>query len=345
MANYSEDLRKIMNRLDESTQVKILDEAALAEEILGEDFVDDIQNMFGKTGTSIKAALGNNQAKGEKARDQLRSRFEKEWKEFLGRTDRKGSMEDMLAFLVKRVGFQPNDLNTIIGSNVAPAAQDAADEVDDVEDDEAEEVQVDKTPDPNPEKEASGPKFTHEDGTTDLKAVRKELSKMKPGERLEVNGKTYFIPADDEDVEVGTRTVPAESIGESILMEFDIRKPLNLNYVRKILNRAAAHAFDTYLMNRPSDAGAYGGYDQGEEGEGDGEDNTGGPNSNEKTSGTGNVNLNKMWASLQKEGLEREDIRELRQMIGSTRSLRSVKDPAAVKMLAAVGYAFLKARK
>lgn len=354
MASYSEDLRKIMNRLDESAQTKLLDEEELISEeelvdlLLGEDIIDDIQDKLSRTGTSVKA-LVSTKAKGAKARDQLRNRFEKEWKEYLGRTDRKGSMEDMLAFLTKRVGFQPTDLNTIIGSNVAPQAQAAAEEPDEKPEKSMDtEVKVDKTPDPNPEKEGSGPAFTNPDGSTDMKAVRKALSKMKPGERLEVNGKTYFVAGADDNVDVGVRTVPAESIeeadllGEGVLMEFDIRKPLNMDFVRKILNRAAAHAFDTYLLNRPSNAGAYGSYDDGDEVEGGNGQQAGAPDQDPNTDG---VNLKRMWDSLQKEGLEREDIRELKQLVSSTRSLRTVKDPASVKMLAAVGYAFLKARK
>lgn len=358
MTSYSEDLRNIMNRLDtiEETAEETFGSGDAAR-ILEEDFTTD-----------IKAIFGDEHAKGSKARELLAKRFSKEWKDFLGRTDRSGTPEDMERFLLKRVGFDPADLDVILGkglsapdqstAKVTTAKADGSKSDDREEPIDQDEMEVQAAPETDPkEKNSDDARFRKSDGTVDMRAVRKELSKMNPGERLHIDGKTYFVGGDDEHVPTGTRTVPAESLeerdmlGERQLMEFDIRKPISGNTVKSILNRAAAHAFDTYLMNRPSDAGAYGGYEGGEE-EGDGGHHTlggssrsAGARSTNAAKVGGNIDLDRMWRAIENEGLDTDDVKTLKQVVSSTRGLKSIKDPGDVKMLAAIGYAFLKARK
>lgn len=66
--------------------------------------------------TKVLASLGNNKAKGQDERNQLIKMMKGSWDQWIGRTGLSGNIEDMKKYLYDVVGFEPNEINQIIGT-------------------------------------------------------------------------------------------------------------------------------------------------------------------------------------------------------------------------------------
>lgn len=92
MANNSDDIRRLMNLM----------EAATKEPVLLEGWVD-----------TLKSKLKGNM--GEKQRRQMADELAKEWYEWLGKTKRDGTLNDMTRFMTHRIGFNDRDIDHVLG--------------------------------------------------------------------------------------------------------------------------------------------------------------------------------------------------------------------------------------
>lgn len=94
------DIRNLMNLLD----------SVLAPELPSQTMILN-EGPF----TGLKAAMGDSRAQGELQRADLADRMAREWKVWLGQTNRTGTIEDMVQYLHVRVGLEPDDIRIIMG--------------------------------------------------------------------------------------------------------------------------------------------------------------------------------------------------------------------------------------
>lgn len=73
-----------------------------------------VENPF----TNILASLGNGRSQGENDRKKLVKTMTRYWNQWIGRTGLPGNIDDMKKFLYDVVGFEPNEINKILGIKV-----------------------------------------------------------------------------------------------------------------------------------------------------------------------------------------------------------------------------------
>lgn len=263
MANNSDDIRRLMKLMESAQNSTLL-----------EGWVD-----------SLKSKLGGNM--GAKQRKEMAGELSKEWYEWLGRTNRQGTLTDMTRFMTHRIGFNDQDIDIVLkNSGFGPQ------EVDDAEQ-EAEDQPSDQAPAPKaqPANDAFDPeegvplpkdlentklsdhakygldvekaddevetkeivedprKYQQANGEWDRKKISAKLGKLPPGSKLTL-GKSTFSRT------VGSKATKFandknESINEAGQAQLGDNDVLPKKVVAQIMDASAAQVNDEYLLNGP----------------------------------------------------------------------------------------------
>lgn len=143
--NYNpNDMRSIINIINESVE---LTEAPLSQKI---------KNGIART----KAAMGSNAAKGEVDSIELANKLDAAFKQYLGRTGKKGTLKDIANFLVSpSVGFDKNSVMNILKPKMEPMVNGNQNQDDSQE-----------NPEPQPQQEQPEPEENNQETETEAPA-------------------------------------------------------------------------------------------------------------------------------------------------------------------------------
>jgi len=231
VANNSDDIRRLMNLME-----------GIREPTLLEGWVDGLKNK-------IHGHLGNQQRK------QMANELKKEYYTWLGQTDRRGTIDDMVRFMAYRIGFKDDDIEAVLSrigydSNEIESAEDDEEEDrpeqtirkgSEVQDDPEEEPESDEPKEP--EEVTDDPrKYKASNGEWDRKRISARLDKLPLGTKL-VLGSSKFVRS------LGDK---AEQTAESIVEDNGSDELISKEMVNQIMDASATRVNDQYLLNGPA---------------------------------------------------------------------------------------------
>jgi hypothetical protein len=234
VANDSENIRRLLNLM----------EAAASEPTLVEGWVQNIKDKI-------------DQRMGQKERQEMAGRLNKEWMKWLGQTDREGNLEDMVRFMNARIGFTDEDIKAVLTKAAMPVSDEEINDAeegpekealgDDGSDDKGYHPDMDRPVSKNGGEDSENPRdYQKDDGTWDKAKISQKLNSMPEGSLLRVGG-TAFRKKDGKIQSKKAATVNTESVQVN---EADDNK-LSDASVKMIMDLSAAHVNDEYLLNGP----------------------------------------------------------------------------------------------
>lgn len=330
MASESERIRQLMDLL-ESTPVPI---------ILNEGWLQNLKNK------KIRK-LGN------KERQEMAGRLKAEWLKWLGQTGREGAMDDMQRFMKMRIGFEDNDIDSVLSTSMP---QETADEGNAPQQDSEEdgtpvptdlnrklsdfgEVGIKVEPNDNkkePNEIIDNPrKYQIANGDWDRKKISAKLDKMGMGDKLTLGSSTF------------SRSIGDAPANESI-MEAEENEILGDEDVDAIFDSAAAYINDEYLLNGPRNDQASAAADAAAAGLGNRSRGRNG-NGNYNDRGqmpSGQYDTKEMLAILQSElSVSKNKLQQITNHVKTTSSEGyTAMQRSDLDLLSRIGYALLRAR-
>lgn len=262
MANNSDDIRRILNLMESVAQTTLL-----------EGWVSNLADKF------------NGKSLGNKERAQMADELKKEYYQWLGQTNRSGTIDDMNRFMTHRVGFNDSDIDTVLSKAgvTAPEAE-AEPEADadqkiktgaelggkkkpgfdpeegvpvpdnlDTKMSDFKDLGIEKTKADNkeePQEVIDNPKkYQLAGGDWDRKKISKKLDGMPLGAKLTLGQTTFARTVGDDATDFYNDRadgVPVESINEAAA-----EGVLDKQTVAAIMDATAARVNDEYLLNGP----------------------------------------------------------------------------------------------
>ena len=331
MTNASNDIRQLMDRL------ATLNESIEEPSPLQEGIFDGIKGMMDRRA-------------GRKERQEMLSKLSKEWNFWLGKTDRDGTIEDMMVFLQQVVKMDKPDVAYVLDLDVADKeeAGDQKEDPADSEDTKSEEPAADDVEEPNEEdgiplpdmdaklsdygavgadaKEVHGDPATFKlaNGEWDEDRIQKKLEKLGDGKIL-VLGDSHFTLEDEAEEEKVVQT-------ESILNEYALNS-LSKSELRDIFSSVVNFHLDNLPTGRDSERNAN--YDLS------GSSQTSGSASRKKDPTGDNYDLDKMWQIMKKDGMSSQVVKRVMRKVADSSNVGDMTDQE-MKHLSMIGYAFIK---
>lgn len=340
MSNNSADLRQLMNLMESVSSPTLL-----------EGWLD-----------GIKHKLAGHM--GRKARQEMADRFSKEWYKWLGQTRRKGTMDDMVRFMLVRVGFNQDDVKSVLSqfedetgidaeANIPPSKEEqpGADPSEDDpvwDDDEGRPLPTDlnaKLSDYGTVNQVDQETVTRERsddivgdvrdfmtrGKLDMNKITTKLGSMKKGQRLILGKKSYFL-------------------GESIKQFFEDSEDFHLSHsdIAVLMDLSAARVNDSYLLDGPTNdamaskdgtQGTSKAKDRDSRNDRDGQD----PENANITRGSGRYDPKEMIDILKSYNYPVTRIESLSRKVNRSKSVSDMSDQD-MDELSLIGYAFFHAR-
>ena len=229
MANNSDDIRRLMNLM----------EGVKAPTLL-EGWVDSLKNK-------IHGHLGNQQRK------MMADELKKEYYTWLGQTDRRGTIDDMVRFMAYRIGFKDSDIEAVLSKiGLNPDEIESAEQDDQpeqkikpgsaVQDDSEDQPEADEPKEP--EAISDDPrKYKTSNGEWDRKRIRARLDKIPLGTKLVLGSSSFVRTLGDKPKQA------AESITEDSMSGDDL---IPKQMVDRIMDASATRVNDEYLLNGPA---------------------------------------------------------------------------------------------
>lgn len=334
MANNSEDIRRIMNLLEDANTSE--------PSILEEGVLDNLRN-------AINRRLGN------KEREKLTSRLTQEWSKWLGQTDREGTIDDMERFMKLRIGFTEEDIDTVMRTVLkTPAKKNDADGRDQDENPDDEEdgtplpkdlnaklsdydkVHQKSDPDADEEVVEDDPEKYMSNGKLDNLKILQKLNNLPAGTTLKLGNREFYL---EDDVNEDIITEKGPTVLDDLA---DKNSVLSKQQIQDFFNKAAAYINDEYLTNATRQrSGDTAKYNDAPDVPGRGYDGRGMRSPVGRNGGVYDRSL--MRDALEREGLSIHSASRLLNKAQSTRSVSELSDQD-MHTLAMIGYAFAKSR-
>lgn len=346
MTNPSEEIRKLMDRL-----ASLPDESpSKAPQTLNEGIFDGIRGIMQR-------------GAGRKEREEMIRLLQGEWNTWLGKTDRKGSIDDMELFIRKVLNWGQADIDTVLGTNdveepAAPDSTDATTTIPPTPEEPAAEPEVTSAPEIDPEEgrpiptdpnaklsdygavgdeakefHGSAGTYKNEDGSWNEELITKKLNALGDGMAL-VLGDTKFELQDDGHPEVVQN--------ESIINELSQSK-LSKAELKTIFGNIVSHHIEHYQgrRRRTGSSTGYGAAGSGSTGYGGYGGYGDADRSSRRTNRGGGYDLNRMWRILQADGLDNQSVKDVMARIAASANYDGMSNND-VELMSKIGYAFLK---